>query len=366
MIECKLCNNKMKWLTPHITRTHKMSTKEYLEKFPGSKLKDQETYEIFRKKNQAIHDSRSMEERKRRAKIGQAGHTDESRKRVGESQKIRIAKMTPEERSKNASYGGQGLANKLSSSIDARLEHGKVLSNGWKIAFEKNPKLRIECWERMLHAASIMHEKLRAMSDEELATYLDNSFLRTPKKYFFEYKGITYGVRSSYEKKVLKALVDLNLDFKYEPFFLLKSDGHKYRIDFLVDNRLILEVKAEYWYNEEQNLLREESARKVGYDYVLLMEKEIFGNLHSIIREIVLFGKNMVLVKSDELLESPKASTATAGVETLTANAKKVEDKTMDNQQPSLVMSERVAGKVQRLDGEAQTANKPSTSVRHT
>jgi hypothetical protein len=144
--------------------------------------------------------------------------------------------------------------------------------------------------KRMLSANSKMHNWLRTCSEEELGSFLKRSFLRPPKLYTFEYKGNTYKVRSSYERIVLKILVDFNLNFEYE-VCLRRPDGRRYIADFIVENKLCLEPKSIYYVEAqggEYDLgMKKLAAENKNYKFVLLTEVEIFKhNLREIIRSL--------------------------------------------------------------------------------
>lgn len=76
-------------------------------------------------------------------------------------------------------------------------------------------------------------------------------------------------VRSSWEKKIDLILHNSNVDYEYEPHQLSLSDGRGYLPDFVVDNRVIIEVKG--WADE----VSKEKARMVAeefpeYDFVVV------------------------------------------------------------------------------------------------
>ena len=73
MIECKICGKHYTSLTLHLIRTHKMTTDQYLEDFPGAALVDKEfsrkvgqsikaSWDEYRKKSQAERMSTLMNE----------------------------------------------------------------------------------------------------------------------------------------------------------------------------------------------------------------------------------------------------------------------------------------------------------------
>ena len=216
------------------------------------------------------------------------GHTKESYSKMAKSQKIRFENMTEKERD---DHRHKARLASISYHTDpkfeqSRKERSEKISLKHKLNVQKDKAPYIE---RMLLANSKMHDILRNMTPEELDKYLSNSFLRLPKIYSFRYKGQDYGVRSSYEEAVLKALVDLDISFKYEPTSIVKKDGKYYRPDFLVKDTII-EVKSTYWLNRvglEDNELRKEAVQAHGWSYLLLTEDEIFNsNLFDILKSI--------------------------------------------------------------------------------
>lgn len=285
-VECMLCGKRMSWLTSHIKRIHTLTLCDYHGLFPDSPIKSVEAGKTFSRRSQQMQDNRSEEEKSRIAKLRRAGYTESSLKKMSQSQKQRLANVPFAVKSANAKKGAIAIKHKLLDPIEAK-NHGCKVSQGWEKAFDANPKLYKECQDRMRKANVKAHENLKAMSDDELYAFLRRSFLRIPKKYSFMYKGVQYGVRSNYEKIVLKALVDCDISFEYEPFFLKLPNGKRYRVDFVVENQIVLEVKAKHWFKEEQNDLRKEASENAGYKYVLFMEDEVFSkDLHSIIKQM--------------------------------------------------------------------------------
>ena len=90
----------------------------------------------------------------------------------------------------------------------------------------------------------------------------------------FEYKGVTYKLRSKLEFVVVKSLVDHNLDWEYESLDF-EVEGHGVLPDFYVRSlNLIIEPKGSYYYNKKSdywNLVCSKIS-SLGYKYALLID----------------------------------------------------------------------------------------------
>lgn len=69
----------------------------------------------------------------------------------------------------------------------------------------------------------------------------------------FKDRSNTY--RSSYEEKLGRFLNVKDIDFKYEPFSFVLSNKTRYVPDFIIDNRIIVEVKGT-WYAQGKKKIK--------------------------------------------------------------------------------------------------------------
>jgi hypothetical protein len=215
-------------------------------------------------------DKRTPEQRKWVTDNWRAGWTDESIEKMVKSRKLYFANMSDEDRMK--------MLDQLADATDlfysspdyeaSRIARGRKISASLNHKLKTNPSFYEERRQAMIAAGRIQAEWLRTCSKEELAEYLE------PRTTHFEYKGKQYGVRSSYEEKMVKVLVDLGLRFTQEQY-LKKPNGRWYRADFIVEEKLVIETKSKFWYGvqggDQTDFLRKEAARLAGLDYLLVM-----------------------------------------------------------------------------------------------
>lgn len=289
MITCLICNKELSILCSHLKRIHKISKEDYVLKFPGAQIISEEETLRRSNSNYKLWASRTEEEKSKSGKIRRQGWTNESYINMVQSKLSYYQTLSSEERIK--------LFEKMNTmSIDFhnspkyeanRLVRNNHISEGHLRNVQRDPSQYVK---RMLDANSKMHYWLRTCSEDELNSFLKRSFLRPPKRFTFEYKGKAYQVRSSYEKLVLKVLVDFNLNFKYE-VCLKRPDGRRYIADFIVEDKLCLEPKSIYYVEAqggEYDLgMKKLAAENKNYKFVLLTEAEIFKcNLKEIIRSL--------------------------------------------------------------------------------
>lgn len=276
MITCLICKKEFKILGRHLTNSHKITSSDYKIKFPGSKtLSDEESLRRTNS-NYKLWTSRTEEEKSKLGQIRRKGWTSESLSSMIQSKLIYFDNLSEEEREvlKDRLHKLSINFHNLPEYEEIRISRGPNISKSHKVNFETNPTNYIS---RMLHANSKMHEWLRTCSEDELDIFLKRSFLSYPKR-SFEYKGNTYKVRSSYEVIVLKLLVDLNLEFKYE-VCLKRPDGRRYIADFIVENKLCLEPKSSHFVKiqgEYELGMKKLAAENSNFKFVLLTEEEIF------------------------------------------------------------------------------------------
>lgn len=294
----------MHFLGRHLNTAHGLTTAQYRELFPGAATRSEEC-----QANRSKSQRKAWEAREDREAAGQrlkAGRSEDSYRKMANTKKTQYAAMTEEQRQEvlGKMHRMSAMFHNNPDHEEARASRAAAISKSWTSRIESDPAFYEAARQRMLRANSVMHEWLRTCSQEDLAEYLDGSFLRKPKKYEFEYCGRIYAVRSSYEVEVLKALVDLNLEFKYEPFMLRRSDGSLYRFDFLVEGCLVLEVKADYWHNLLGRYTVDKAAvESAGYAYGIVREKEIFGGgLHAIIGELTTSARQSRVTETGEIV----------------------------------------------------------------
>lgn len=88
--------------------------------------------------------------------------------------------------------------------------------------------------------------------------------------------------RGSYELDFLNYCVDNNINIEQGKRFpyVYNNKNHYYFSDFLLpEKNLIIEVKSEYYWNKylDINLIKMESVKKAGYEYILILNKNYDG-----------------------------------------------------------------------------------------
>lgn len=276
MITCLICSKEFKILGRHLTNSHKINSSDYKVKFPEAKTISDEESLRRSDSNYVLWTSRTEEEKSKLGQIRRDGWTSESLVNMIQSKSVYFENLSEEEREvlTNKLHKLSNNFHHLPEYKEKRIYRVDKISESHSRNFEKDPNPYVK---RMLNANSKMHEWLRTCSEDELDKFLKSSFLSYPR-YSFEYKGQTYKVRSSYEKVVLKLLVDLDLEFKYE-VCLKRPDGRRYIADFIVENKLCLEPKSIHFVNlqgEYELGMKKLAAENSNFKFVLLTEVEIF------------------------------------------------------------------------------------------
>jgi hypothetical protein len=63
-------------------------------------------------------------------------------------------------------------------------------------------------------------------------------------------------------------------------------------------------VKANWWFRESQNTMRQQASEKAGYHYLLLKDGEVFSkDLHSIIEEFATSARHNQSNDCDDVLQ---------------------------------------------------------------
>lgn len=112
----------------------------------------------------------------------------------------------------------------------------------------------------------------------------------------FEYKGITYKLRSNLEFVVVKSLVDHNLEWEYESLDF-EVDGHGVLPDFYVRSlNLIIEPKGSYYYNKKSEYwsLVCSTISSLGYKYALLIDVDKEFNPNTLLDKLDTSGSAII------------------------------------------------------------------------
>jgi hypothetical protein len=280
---------------------HGINTSRYRGMFPDAQTRSKEFFDSRSKGSKAMWDNRTPEERKWITDNWRAGWTDESVNKLIKSRKAYFANMSDQDRKE--------MIDQIARATDLfynspdyeanRIARSRKISASLNHKLKTDPSFYEERRQAMIAAGKIQAEWLRTCSKEELAEYLE------PRTTHFEYKGKQYGVRSSYEEKMVKILVDLGLRFVQEQY-LKKPNGRWYRADFLVEERLVIETKSKFWYGvqggDRTDFLRKEAARLAGLDYLLVMNDLIVS------QELPLIIGNKISSMSAGQSEAKKAS----------------------------------------------------------
>lgn len=254
LVECIICGKTMSQMARHLLYVHGISAKEYRNNFKlptVSKVRREQAI----KRNLHYFGNMSFEERQEFTK--KATIANQRPASIALREKHRLENLTPD----------------------------KLSNAGHKRAMKYWEQVRSGKIDDTFRKRRISSTWRKNMSDPvKLSEFVSKVMRIKTKKYVIA--GREYMFRSSYEYEFAKSCILLNVDFKYEPFGLPKSDGRTYIPDFVIGNTVV-EIKSDHLFKSEENDLRREASVRAGYNYVLLMDKEIFGgNLHSIIGKI--------------------------------------------------------------------------------
>lgn len=99
------------------------------------------------------------------------------------------------------------------------------------------------------------------------------------KRYSVKLLNITYYMRSTWEVKTAKLLVDKHIDFKYEPFtikYIYDNKNKLYYPDFYLPKyNLILEVKPYSLCNDDKVQAKKNACISQGYNFMFITENEL-------------------------------------------------------------------------------------------
>lgn len=245
LVVCPVCNNFMCQITDRHLKLHDMTYKDLKEKYPDVKMRPAKLKKTWSDRCKDFNKTDFMREQvsKSLTEGHAAGKYDEIKKQASETKKERFAS-------------------------------GEIVS--WSKGFTK-----------------YTHSSLMKTSDTRRQLYLDGKMKHGAKiKGHFRSnknnKDIPY--RSSYELKALQILEEDTSVQSYEyeslriKYFGADKKMHSYIPDFVVNNRRIIEVKAEWIYElqnkEEQSVFRkfgaaEKWAKKNGYTFEVWTEHEL-------------------------------------------------------------------------------------------
>jgi hypothetical protein len=106
-----------------------------------------------------------------------------------------------------------------------------------------------------------------------------NKILKTSKKMIM-YKDTSLFYQGSYEKNFLELCEKLNLIKDIKRGFAIKYIFNDKKLlyfpDFYLSKiNLIIEIKSSYWYkiHEERNILKQKTCEELGYNYILILDK---------------------------------------------------------------------------------------------
>lgn len=255
LVECEICHKKMKDLTNHLNKHHKVTCKWYLDNYPDSKIMTDEL-------KQKRHDLYT--------KAVMSGKTSETCAKGGNK--------TAQTRKENGTASDFGKY--INSFADlSNPDRCKKISETKKKIFRENPEELKKYQDTMRENQKIWKNILDNMTPEDLELFINTSFLGGYKLKEFEYKGKKYRMRSSYERRFAIMLIDNNIEFQYEPFFL-RYNKKNYLPDFVIDKH-VFEIKSLYWLNRNNGESwvdlnkRIQCCKHHGFEFTLITETEL-------------------------------------------------------------------------------------------
>jgi very-short-patch-repair endonuclease len=198
-LECKLCGFKnMVSIITHVIKKHKISTNEYLQKFPNDNLyqavpsvaiktaeklkkRHQEDPEFHQKIINALPPFPSKPE----FWLLRGFSYDEAIQKVSESQKLK-AHSGGEEKLKKLSIASSGKRNPMSlesiaNRYDVTIEEAKLLTPGYGRVADKHPmwgkKHSAEAIEKIANSPHLKNPEWRSTGEIELANWCKSAFL---------------------------------------------------------------------------------------------------------------------------------------------------------------------------------------------
>jgi len=271
MITCPICLKKYQILYCHISRTHKISTADFILKYPNSPLITDEL-QFSLKQNK---------------KIGRKpGYT------MSEEQKNKISKATKGD--KNPFYNKKHT---FETREKMKKNHAdfKGDKNPFRKACNKNPDYRIELskrskenWEKIKNNPIRYSEVCNKLSVNVAKAYHDgklSSIGRGHKNGWYKSDKFlkSFYYRSSYELKFLEICENLNTITDCKgcnitiPYISKTGTNKNYIPDFFINNKWIIEIKPLKLKNYENNALKSEAgmayAKNLDMNYIVLTEE---------------------------------------------------------------------------------------------
>lgn len=273
-IICPICSKKYQILSSHVSRSHGITSKELLERYPGTKIMtDYQRNRVesdLRRSREKNWTDESYKLTMREAAVRNMKELNDDpviRKKALDNSivanKVRRGNMNPdeyyEERSTAAKKGWMNESRQLAHSI--------MLKELWK-----DPDYREK------HSERFRQQMLDLWSDPDAVA--NTSMGLDPKNFRNEYvspDGSLVVMRSSWEVLVATILDNHNIDYKYEGLVIpYEQDTRRrsYVTDFLIGD-LVLEVKPKRFIDDEVVLLKKEATIREGYNFMFITEDEL-------------------------------------------------------------------------------------------
>jgi len=275
-VVCPLCNNKFKSLMSHIVKIHKVSINEVKKEYPNIQLVSQNS-----KKKTSI-----------------------TCKKIGCGKWRKGSKMSDkwkkEASKRNKGKGNPFFGKKHTNKTKAKMRKNHADFTGDKNPFNawaKNPKNK-EGW---LNALLKSHKDRRDRCDDKYIKICEDISQRVAKLHI-EGKLVSYGrghkngyfiskrqrakiyFRSSYEERFLQICENSNeIKFGackfYIPYITLGGTTHNYIPDFILNDKVVIEIKPKrmlyYGDNKLKHIAGEKYCESKGFKYLILTEEEL-------------------------------------------------------------------------------------------
>jgi len=276
LLVCPICQNQFQTLNSHIHFKHKLSTKEFLSKYPNTTLVLDSIKNIVSKSCKRSGCGKWMKgyeftkERKKQYQKMNSGernpffgktHTQKTRKKMS----VNHADFTGD---KNP------LVKWLNKDPKNRRRYSQRLSESWKekckdpIQYEKLCKRNVQNVIK-----SMLNGNHHPYSNCETGWFVSNKF--NLKLYY----------QSSYEKLFLKFCESSNkITALQKPNFVVSyidsaGKDRNYFPDFVINQRVVIEIKPQSLLSVGNNKLKIDNGRKYcndnGYKYMVVTEKEL-------------------------------------------------------------------------------------------
>lgn len=119
--------------------------------------------------------------------------------------------------------------------------------------------------------------------------------------------GSNIWTRSSYERRVIDFLIKSRIKWEYEPK-AYPVIGHTYRPDFLIDNRVLWEVKGWLWSGAESKLIQFASLYNIPLRMLYKEDIEQLESVQNGVPDVTKVGKDIMTILTDFLSRYPKPS----------------------------------------------------------